>query len=194
MVITNKQLKTATAILWIGIISTGILAACTETKNIDEDKNGTIGVIKESMPKSTHDSSAEQTPQIYSESPEYTQTTTFVVESTWPVDRQIPMQPLPTRIESSIDHYDNCRHVWDVLDRPLYAYEQGYDTSLDSNLDGIACETEPTYTNTVESTTEVVPTTIDYITTVEATTTPPGTTTTTTFIQPPDQGAVEPGA
>ncbi|PJM76334.1 calcium-binding protein [Bifidobacterium simiarum] len=42
-------------------------------------------------------------------------------------------------------HYKNCKAVWNAIGRPLHRGEPGYSTDLDSDLDGIACETRPKY-------------------------------------------------
>ena len=54
--------------------------------------------------------------------------------------------PAPTS-EPTAFEYENCRAVWDDLDRPIKEGEPGFHPGLDSDGDGVGCETDPDYTN-----------------------------------------------
>ncbi len=43
--------------------------------------------------------------------------------------------------------YENCAAVWDATGGPITSSDYGYGVSLDSDRDGIACETRPDYVN-----------------------------------------------
>lgn len=54
--------------------------------------------------------------------------------------------PAPTSDPTAFE-YENCRAVWDDLDRPIKEGEPGFHSGLDSDGDGVGCETDPDYTN-----------------------------------------------
>ncbi|WP_225432899.1 excalibur calcium-binding domain-containing protein [Bifidobacterium saimiriisciurei] len=53
--------------------------------------------------------------------------------------------PVPSTPAKPSTHYKNCKEVWNAIGRPLHRGEPGYSTDLDSDHDGIACETRPKY-------------------------------------------------
>lgn len=48
--------------------------------------------------------------------------------------------PAPAPVSTA---YPNCRAVWDALGRPIRSYEDGFQSKLDADGDGIGCESRP---------------------------------------------------
>ncbi len=73
------------------------------------------------------------------------------VESVAPV--AAPVTPVQPEVQPAADPastefiYENCAAVWDATGGPITSSDYGYGVSLDSDRDGVACETRPDYVN-----------------------------------------------
>ncbi|WP_245531661.1 excalibur calcium-binding domain-containing protein [Corynebacterium capitovis] len=49
----------------------------------------------------------------------------------------------PQRAQTTSASYANCTAVWNAIEGPIYAGQDGYGSHLDKDGDGVGCEKDP---------------------------------------------------